>query len=451
MRRSAIITLLMLLGLVTGAAIGHYWLYDPAALIGADHWTGYVGRLILIRPLLLVALPLVFFSVTLGVASIGEPAKLGLVGGSTLVYYLTSMVLASTLGAVLVTTIKPGDLPADDRERLTGQAEAELAGTLGTSIQEAQASSTSTVAGAWLNLVEQLVPTNVVREMSEGKPLGIIVIAILLGLSLAVGGERSAPAVRVLESLLDATMRIVGWVIWLAPIGVCLLVASTVGRIGLWDTLAPLRNFIGTVAGGLAIHMFITLPIILLVFGGTNPYRFMWRVRKPLVMAFGTASSNATLPVTLQACVNEGGCSRRATNFTVPLGATVNMDGTALFEAVAVIFLCQLYGIDLQFGEVLVVIITSTLAAIGSAGIPSAGLVTMVMVINAVNTSLAYNGKPTLPDSAIGVIIGIDRVLDMCRTMVNVWDDMVAAKIISRLAPDDSAPPPPTSVPAPAV
>jgi Na+/H+-dicarboxylate symporter len=154
-------------------------------------------------------------------------------------------------------------------------------------------------------------------------------------------------------------------------------------------------------------------------------------------MAFSTASSNATLPVTLDSCVREGRCSRRATGFTVPLGATVNMDGTALFEAVGVIFLCQLYGIELAFAEVLVIVITATLAAIGAAGIPSAGLVTMIIVINAVNTTLGGSGKPTLPESAIGVIVGIDRILDMCRTTVNVWDDAVAAKIISRLAPDE--------------
>ena len=438
MRKSALITLLMLTGLVVGATIGELWLHDPAEPIGADHWTGFVGKLILIRPLMLLTIPLIFLSVTMGVASIGNPAKLGLVGGATLIFYLVSMVLASMLGAAAVTVFQPGDLPAELRQDLTGRAEPDYRGSeVAASISQAKASDATSMGGAWLDVVNHLVPTNIVREMADGRPLGVISFAILLGLALAIGGQRSEPVMNVMQSLLEAIMRMVSWVIWLAPIGVALLVAWTVGRIGLAPLSGSLGKFTLVVVGGLAGHMFITLPIVLLIFGRTNPYRYMWRVRRPLLMAFGTASSNATLPVTLDACINEGGCSKRATNFTVPLGATVNMDGTALFEAVAVIFLCQLYGIELQFIEVLVVVITATLAAIGAAGIPSAGLVTMIIVINAVNMTLAGDGRPTLPESAIGVIVGIDRFLDMCRTTVNVWDDTVGAKIISRLAPDE--------------
>ena len=259
MRKSALITLLMLLGLVVGALVGEYWLRDSAQPITLDHWTGYVGKLILVRPLMLMIVPLIFLSVTLGVASIGDPAKLGLVGGATLVFYITSMVLASLLGAAAVTLLKPGDLPAEVRQELTQSAEpAYRSSDVAASVSQAKASHTISMGDAWLNLVDQMIPTNIVREMSEGRPLGIITFAILLGLALAVGGERTAPAVRVMEALLDAVMRLVSWIIWVAPIGVCLLVAWTVGRIGLEALTGTLGKFMVVVMAGLAVHMLVT-------------------------------------------------------------------------------------------------------------------------------------------------------------------------------------------------
>jgi Na+/H+-dicarboxylate symporter len=179
--------------------------------------------------------------------------------------------------------------------------------------------------------------------------------------------------------------------------------------------------------------MFVILPVFQLLLGGGNPFRFMWAMREALATAFATASSSATLPVTIRVCETEGGCSQRATRFCAPLGSTLNMDGTALYEAVAVVFLFQLYGVQLSLGELAVVVATATLAAVGAAGIPSAGLVTMVIVITAVNSSL---GSEKVPVGAMGIVIGVDRLLDMCRTTVNVWGDMGAARVMTRLAPD---------------
>jgi Na+/H+-dicarboxylate symporter len=234
--------------------------------------------------------------------------------------------------------------------------------------------------------------------------------------------------------MFETMMMLVRWIIWLTPIGVFFLVAWTVGKIGVEQLVGPLAKYVATVLSGLAIHGLITLPVIALVFARANPFRFMWQMRRALMTAFGTDSSSATLPVTIEAAEDEGGCSKRSANFVLPLGATVNMDGTALYEAVAVVFLFQLYGIDLSMTELLIVVITATLAAVGAAGIPSAGLITMVIVIDAVNKSLGATA--TLPVAAIGVIIGIDRIVDMCRTTVNVWGDAVGAKIITRIAPD---------------
>ncbi|MFZ9689270.1 MAG: dicarboxylate/amino acid:cation symporter, partial [Phycisphaerales bacterium] len=175
-------------------------------------------------------------------------------------------------------------------------------------------------------------------------------------------------------------------------------------------------------------------------FARVNPFDFMWRMKRALLTAFGTDSSSATLPVTIETAQDEAGCSKRASGFVLPLGATVNMDGTALYEAVAVVFLFQLYGIALGGAEFVVVVVTATLAAVGAAGIPSAGLVTMVLVVQAVNASLGNDPARSLPIEAIGIIIGVDRILDMVRTMVNVQGDMTGARLLTRLAPDDPDP-----------
>ena len=437
-RSGALLTGLILLGLVLGAIVGEMLhSNDQSDTVAAMmSW----GDLVLIRPLKALVIPIVFFSVLVGVTSIGEPSRLGVIGGATLVYYLATMLAAVVLGAVLVSTIRPGEgLPAETVAVLqdSGVVEFERQTALRTRIDNA---SEMGMGGAWSTIVEQLVPSNVLEEMVAVRPLGVIVFALALGLALAAGGSASAPAVRVIAVIFDALMRLVRWIIWLTPIGVFLLVAGTVGRIGIAELLGPMSKYMLTVVTGLAIHGLIVLPLVLWFFTRVNPFGFMWRMKRALLTAFGTDSSSATLPVTIETAQDEAGCSKRASGFVLPLGATVNMDGTALYEAVAVVFLFQLYGIDLSLTEMVVVVITATLAAVGAAGIPSAGLVTMVIVVTAVNTSLAGRSEAALPMSAIGILWGVDRILDMCRTTVNVWGDAVGARIITRIAPDEDAP-----------
>jgi len=442
-KRGTRLTLLILAGLIAGTLWGQYGLFDPADPISNDHWTKHAGDLVLIRPLTLLIVPLVFVSVISGVTSVGNPQRLGVIGGATIFYYVSTMLLAVTLGAILVTLIRPGDLPPETTAILTGEAETQYAASdaVARNISAAQETGKDNLGGAWLNIIEQIIPTNIIREAADGRPLGIIVSAILFGLAIAVGGKATEPLRIFFDAAFAALMRLVGWVIWLTPIGVTLLMAWTVGRIGLGELLGPLAMYISTVTIGLALHAFVLLPLILFIFTGTNPLRFLWAMRRALLTAFGTDSSSATLPVTIESATTEGRCSRRASNFVLPLGATINMDGTALYEAVAVVFLFQVYGIALGMTELVIVVITATLAAIGAAGIPSAGLVTMVIVIAAVNTSLGGRGIDELPIVAIGIIIGVDRMLDMCRTVVNVWGDAVGARIISRIAPDDAPAP----------
>ncbi|MFT4593654.1 MAG: Na+/H+-dicarboxylate symporter [Phycisphaerales bacterium] len=427
-RNTNILTILILLGLVAGALVGEYVLHDPTgANIDQLQWLKEVGNIVLIRPLKVLIIPLILFSVISGITRIGDPAKLGIVGIATLVYYLATMFTAVTLGACLVTWIAPGVLPSDVQLTLIETSQATAA------IEHAPRALSS----AWLNILYQIVPVNIFQDMVNGQPLGIIAFAIAFGLAITAGGDKTKAARDICNACFEGLMILVRWVIWLTPIGVFFLVAWTVGKIGFGSIKGPLGWYMATVLIGLAVHGFVILPLVLYVFSGKNPYQFMWQMKRALMTAIGTDSSSATLPVTIDAAENEGECSKRAANFVLPLGATVNMDGTALYEAVAVVFLFQLFGIDLDFSQLAVVVITATLAAIGAAGIPSAGLVTMVIVITAVNMNLTGSADGPLPIAAIGIIIGVDRILDMCRTAVNVWGDAVGAKIITRIAPDE--------------
>lgn len=436
MSKNNLLTLLILLSLLLGVLFGQYVLFDPHAPIGDDHWTKAAGDLMLIRPLTLLVVPLIFVSVVVGVTSVGNPSKLGLIGGSTAVYYLVTMLMAAILGTILVTTLRPGHLPDAERTMLIERAEADYRARpdIVASIERARAEQKTDLSGAWRSILDQMIPTNIVREMSEGRALGIIVFSLLLGLGLAAGGEATLPAVRVFEALFDTMMRLVQWIVWLTPIGVFFLAAWTIGRIGFDVLIGPLSMYMLLVVAGLAIYSMIVLPGVLTICTRSNPYRFMWQMRKALLTAFGTNSSTATLPVTIETAETEGKCSKRASNLVLPLGATVNMDGTALYEAIAVVFLFQLYGVELEFSQLLIVVITATLAAVGAAGMPSAALVTMLIVVTAVNRTLPASQQ--LPIESIGIIIGVDRILDMCRTTVNVWGDAVGAKIITLLAPD---------------
>ena len=432
MKKANLLTLLIVLGMVLGALYGQFLLYGCEEPITGSHWTKTAGDLTLIRPLKLLVIPLIFFSVVAGITRIGDPSKLGRLGIATLGYYFATMLIAVVIGTTLVSLIQPGELPEDVRMSVIAEGQSAFQGDSGLKGKvEGQS-----MGGAWTNILKQVIPSNVIEEMAAGRPLGLIVFAMMLGLALAAGGSRTQVARDFFDAGFEGLMILIQWVIWLTPIGVFFLLAWTVGKIGMAELIGPLGSYMGVVFVGLLFHMLVVLPLVLWMFTGINPYGFMSKMKPALLTAFGTDSSSATLPVTMETAELEAGCSKRASNFVLPLGSTINMDGTALYEAVAVVFLFQLYGIDLSMSELLIVVITATLAAVGAAGIPSAGLVTMVIVIAAVNGSLESAGL-ALPVAAIGVILGVDRILDMCRTTVNVWGDAVGARIMTRLAPDD--------------
>ncbi len=438
MSKRLLLTILIFAGLILGALIGQFMLFDPQASIEKVNQTvGFfelAGKYVFIRPLMLIVVPLVFTSVLTGVVSIGDPKKLGLLGGATLAFYVITMLMAVGVGVTLGATTKPGvgiDQALIASTQVAGEERVE-------SIKQKQASEGGGegIGAAWKKILDQMIPDNFLKAGAEGQALSIITATMLLGIGLVAVGDRAGPFVGAVESLHEALMTLVRWIIWLMPIGVMFLMAGAVGRTGIHAMFASLAKYVVVVIIGLGIHSFITLPVVLFLFTRTNPYKFIWNMRPALLMAFGTASSMATLPVTIETARDYGGCSKRATGLVLPLGATVNMDGTALYQGIAVIFMFQAFGYELHLAEYLVIVLTATLSAVGAAGVPGGSLATIMIIIAAVNTTLAGTGKDPLPPEAIGLIIGVDRILDMCRTMVNVLGDSVGARIITRLAPD---------------
>jgi Na+/H+-dicarboxylate symporter len=435
MNKNTLVTVGIFVGLLLGLLVGellfrwHDGNVSSAVLDGFE----FVGNTFFMRLLKMILIPLVASSVIVGVASIGDPSKLGKVGGLTVLYYFSTMAVAVIIGVILVSVIVPGENFPDTIRQAEAMKFSEQTGTVQSHVEGASGTG---LLGAFQNICLQLIPSNPIGAAAEGQLLPTISFSLLFGIVLTVIGPRGRIVVDFFQAIFQAIMKLVEWILYLAPLGVFCLVVWTVARIGAAELVGPLFKYIVTVLVGLAIHAFIILPLVLWFFGRCNPYQFMWQMKNALMTAFGTDSSSATLPVTIESAQQFGGCSKRSSEFVLPLGATINMDGTALYEAVAVVFLFQCYGIELGPTQLAIVVITATLAAMGAAGIPSAGLVTMVIVVEAVNGSLGGMAD-TLPLAAVGVILGVDRILDMCRTTVNVWGDATGAKIMTRIAPDD--------------
>ncbi len=368
----------------------------------------YVGGEIFLRLLKMLVVPLVIVTVLVGIASLGSMKRLGRMGGMTAFIYIGTMLVAAFTGAVYVNLIQPG-VPL--REQWQNEA-----------IEGAVSDRTAS------ELILNIIPTNPIAAIAELDIIGILFFTILMAFAmLAIGKKRCAPVFNFFEAMNDIVFVLIGWVMRLAPYGVGLLIAHTIGVQDiafLSNLIQGLLLFALTVILTLATH-FCFLLLIAWKFGKYNPIEFVRRIGPALAVAFGTNSSNATLPVTMK-CVEEMGVSKRIRNFVVPIGATLNMDGTAAFEAIAVIFFAQAFGIDFGFGEQFLVAILAVVAAMGAAGIPSAGLVTMVMVLSAVG----------LPATKIATIFAIDRPLDMLRTAVNITTDALAARIIQIRMPD---------------
>ena len=394
------------------------WGMSPA-LVNVTSWTKVIfsyGGNIFVRLLRMLIIPLVFASIFMSIVRLGNLKELKRIGSSTVVYYLVTTALAVLVGIVLVNAIHPGlGIDADALKQLN----------IKTDVPESVIAQNVGEKSALIIIIDTLVsmiPKNPVDAMARGDVLQVIFFAIFMAVVASALGKKVAPLVQFIESIDHIMTQAILIVMKIAPICIFLLVTRIMMDLG-FDVLAALGKYAMTVLLGLLIHACITLPVLVLIFGRYNPIRLFKSVLPAILTAWSTASSTATLPITMECTEKRAGVDRKIGSFVLPLGATVNMDGTALYESVAVIFIAELLGIPLSFGLQMIIFITATLAAIGAAAIPGAGLVTMGIVLTAVG----------LPLEGIGLILAIDRILDQFRTAVNVWGDTTAAVVVGRI------------------
>lgn len=386
----------ILIALVIAVAFGYY----------IPEWVQYTSWMgdVFLRGLSMVVIPLVFSSIISGVASIGGGSNLGRLGFKTMALYLSTSFVAILTGLFFVNLFHPGT---------------------GTNLESAAAVEVLPEGNSVSDILMRSIPNNIIESMADGQILPVIFFAILFGFFITqISGEKKEFLTKLFDSIFEVMMKITMFIIRFTPLGVFAIVAKEVARNSgsLSNIAGSLGIYMLTVMIALMVHAGITLPLAVKFFGKSNPYLHFRNMATPLLTAFSTSSSSAALPLTMEAVEHNDGVSGKITSFTLPLGATINMDGTALYECVAVIFIAQAYGVDLTMGQQFIVVITALLAAIGSAGIPMAGLVMMTIVLNAVN----------LPLEGVGLILAVDRVLDMTRTTVNVWGDTCIAVIVAK-------------------
>ena len=388
-----------------------------AQFLGVSFYSAFdfVGTLFL-RALKMVVVPLVLASIICGVYGLGSGDNVGRLGGKTLGFYFLSSLLAICVGLVLVNITKPGIVNGEPaREQLNLSSPEELGGAL----NQVSGRDASDIADVFL----RMIPTNVVEAASDSNQLlAVIIFGVLFGLFMHKASPQSREVlVNFWQGVFDVMMNITMFVMKFAPLGVFGLVAKTAMVTGL-QSFVPLAVFFITVVVALAIHTFVTLALLLKTMGGINPMLHYRAMFPAMLTAFSTASSSATLPVTMDCLHKNAGVSSKTTSFVVPLGTTVNMDGTALYECVAAMFIAQAYGLDLSLAQQFLVVLVALLTSVGVAGIPSASLVAIAIILGAIG----------LPLEGIGLLLVTDRVLDMLRTAVNVFSDSCCAVIIAK-------------------
>jgi DAACS family dicarboxylate/amino acid:cation (Na+ or H+) symporter len=405
----------IILGLLLGATAGIL----ANTVAGGAPWVRWLGDNVMnpvgqvfLRMLLMIVIPLVFASITLGVAGLGDIGKLGRVGGRTLAYFLFSTALSGALGLILVNVVAPGEgiSPALREQLMT------------TYRSQAQGLQTAGTTKFGVDMFVNMVPRNPVQAAASMDMLGVIFFSILFGAALTlIPRDKAQPVLRVLEGLGEAVIKIIDFAMKLAPYGVFGLVFVVTSRFG-WDLLGQLLKYVLVVIAGLVLYAAVGLSTLVRVFGGLDPRLFWRKAWASVVTAFSTSSSNATLPTNIAVAEKGLNIPPKIAGFVLPLGATMNMNGTALYEGVTVLFLAQVFGVDLPLGSQIVVLLLSVITAIGAAGVPG-GSLPLIMVV------LATVG---VPPEAIAVILGIDRILDMSRTTVNVVGDLTAAAYVAR-------------------
>lgn len=401
------LTTQVFIGLFAGLILGVFLCYAvPDSHIKTDiivEGILYVIGQGFIRLMKMLVVPLVFCSIVCGSMSIGDTKKLGAVGVRTLIFYLTTTALAVTVALSVGNLLNPG-LGLDMSK-------------IKTSADTVETMESTSLTSTLLNII----PDNPINSLASGNMLQIIVFALIVGLILAKIGDRAETVANFISQFNDIMMEMTMMVMSIAPVGVFCLVARTFANIG-FSALLPLAKYMIAVLLALALQCLGVYQILLKLFTGLNPIRFLKKFFPVMAFAFSTATSNATIPLSIDTLDKKVGVSKKISSFTIPLGATINMDGTSIMQGVAVVFAAQAFGIHLSMVDYITVIGTATLASIGTAGVPSVGLVTLTMVFNSVG----------LPVEAIGLIMGIDRILDMVRTAVNITGDAVCTTIVAK-------------------
>jgi len=411
----------MLIGFIIGVLAGiaaNIWAGESDWLnLLTRYVTDPAGQLFL-RLLFMLVMPLVFSALVLGVVEIGDPRALGRIGGRTLVWILSVSSIAVVIGLVLVNVLKPGlGLAPEVGESLLA-ASSERAAQIAT--------AGGNVSG--IDILLNIVPRNPVAAAANGDLIAVMFFALMFGIAATVirsDGTRSF--VGTVQGIYDICLKLIGWVIELAPYAVAALLFSITSKLGV-DVLVQLARYVGTVVLALALHSLVVFPLLLATLGRMSPLAFLRGAQPALLTAFSTSSSSATLPTTLKVTEENLGVPRRVARFVCTLGATANMNGTALFEGITVLFLAQFFNVDLSFMEQVLILVMCILGSIGAAGVPGGSLPIIA-------TILVTFG---IPPEGIGLILGVDRFLDMCRTVVNVGGDMVGAVVIGRGEVDEA-------------
>ena len=378
----------------------------------------FIGTIFL-NALKMIIVPLITSSIIVGVAGIGSGGNLGALGSKTLIFYVTTTLAAILVGLFVINAIGPG--------YVDGQPAKEYL-SLSASLEEVEAKVGNKGSGDVAEIFIRMVPPNIVKAAAEGQMLGLIVFAILFGYFMTkLPPKKSEPVFNFWDNVFQVMMKMTEWIMKFAPIGVFGLVGAVIAEAGLKAT-GPLAMFAIAVLVALAIHAFGTLMLLLRFVGRVKPFETLAGTSKAMLTAFSTASSSATLPVTMESVEDNIGVSNKVSSFVLPLGATVNMNGTALYECAAALFLAQAYGLELTFGVQFTIVAIALMTSIGVAGVPSASLVAIAIILGAIG----------IPLEAIGVLMVFDRILDMCRTSINIWGDCCCATIVARLEGEET-------------
>ncbi|HEY0598511.1 dicarboxylate/amino acid:cation symporter [Brevundimonas sp.] len=412
----------MLLGFVVGLGGGLYVnLTGQVVIPEVMEIIQAVGQIFL-RLLFMLVLPLLFAALAVGVAEMGDLKSLGRVGYKTLLFTILVSAIAVGIGLGMVNWFRPGDGvdPVLAQQLLAQGAEgaSAIVGNAPKSIEAGQ-------------FFLDMIPSNVFTAAAENQILPVMVFALIFGIGMVMARSRATDQLQeTLQGVFEVMMKLINLVIKLAPIAIAALMFNLAAVFG-WDLLVRLGAYAAVAVGAMAIHMFVVYPLLVWIFGGMNPLRFANGVREPFVVAFSTASSNATLPIAIKAAEEKLKLPRRISRFVLTVGATANQNGTALFEGVTVLFLAQFFGVELNLTQQLVVMLVCILGGIGTAGVPAGSLPVIALILTMVG----------VPAEGIGLILGVDRFLDMCRTTLNVTGDLVAATVVSRGESDEIVPP----------